>query len=58
MFALAIDGEYKGQVETIQIQKILQDRAIEAKIEIASFVPAKGWVSVCLDKFATLGMSG
>lgn len=51
MFALAIDGEYKGQVETIQVQRILQDRAIEAKIEVASFDPSLGWIPVCLDHF-------
>ena len=51
MFALAIDGEYKGQVEAIQVKRILADREIEAKIEVASFSPGEGWIPVCLDKF-------
>lgn len=51
MFAIAIDGEYKGQVEAIQIKRILQDRENEAKIEVASFRPNEGWIPVCLDRF-------
>ena len=48
MYAMVIDGEYKGQVELAQVLKAI--RGASYRIEIAEWQGGK-WQSICPDKF-------
>lgn len=53
MYAIAIDGELLATgLKAGEVLKNLKVRENEAKVEVACFVPGKGWVQVCLEQFA------
>lgn len=53
MYALAIDGELvSANLNAEQVLKNLKVNREDGKIEVASFVKGKGWMPVCIEKFA------
>jgi hypothetical protein len=63
MFALAVDGNVLAVVESkAEVVEKLRDKAIrdnafwnsDGRIEVASFVPSRGWMPICLNEFYPL----
>lgn len=53
MYAIAIDGELvASSITASQVLANLKVKRDEGKVEVASFEVGRGWVAVCLDKFA------